>query len=61
MYKDKQKQKEAVRDAVRRHRVLHKGITHYGITGEKQTGGVTYPVILYALTDLVKRVKLEKD
>ena len=47
MYKDKAKQKEAVREAVRKHRQgITKGITQY------------HPILL-ALIDPVKRKKLE--
>ena len=53
-YKDKEKQRQAVKCAVDKHR---KGITTEGITGE----GITqYPAIIYALTDPIKRKKLEK-
>ena len=53
-YKDKEKQRKAVRDAVNKHR---KGITSEGITGQ----GITqYPAIIPALVDPEKRVKLEK-
>ena len=34
MYKDKERQREAVKKAVERHRVLQKGITSEGITGQ---------------------------
>ena len=54
-YKDPEKQKEAVRKAVEKHRVLHQGIRKEGIT----TQGITYPPILYALIDPIKRAKLE--
>ena len=54
-YKDPEKQKEAVRKAVEKHRVLHQGITKEGIT----TQGITYPPILHALIDPIKRKKLE--
>lgn len=55
-YKDKAKQKEAVKKAVLKH---HKGITEKtileGITGE----GITYPPIIHALADPIKKKKLE--
>ena len=44
MYKDKTKQKEAVKKAVRKHR---QGITPKGITEQ----GITYPHIIDKLTD----------
>ena len=52
-YKDKGKQRKAVREAVNKHR---KGITSDGITGQ----GITYPAIIHALADPDKRVRLEK-
>lgn len=56
MYKDKAKQREAVKRAVDKHRGITKGITEEGITGQ----GITrYPAIIYALTDPIKRKKLE--
>ena len=56
-YKDKEAQKEAVKKAVNKHRVLQKGITSEGITGQ----GITkYPAILEAIVDPEKRKKLEK-
>jgi len=56
-YKDADKQRKAVRDAVEKHRGITKGITEEGITGQ----GITkYPAIVYALTDPEKRKKLEK-
>ena len=51
-YKDRVLQKEAVRKAVQKHR----GITQQGIT---ETGITQYHPILYALTDPIKRKKLE--
>lgn len=55
-YKDKEKELEATRERVRRYRNKHKGVTLEGVTGQ----GVTqYPAILYALTDPIKRKKLE--
>ena len=53
-YKDKEKQKAAVKRAVDKHR---KGITSEGIT---EQGITQYPAILLALTDPIKRRKLEK-
>ena len=53
-YKDKEKQKEAVKRAVDKHR---KGITLEGIT---EQGITEYPAIVHALCDPVKRAKLEK-
>ncbi len=56
-YKDKEKQKKAVKRAVDKHRGITKGITSEGITEE----GITqYPAIIHALADPVKRAKLEK-
>ena len=53
-YKDKTKQKEAMRKAVDKHR---QGITSQGITKE----GITeYPAILEALVDPIKRAKLKR-
>lgn len=54
-YKDKEKQKKAVSEAVKRHRGITEGITKQGITGE----GITYPPIVYALSDPIKRKKLK--
>ncbi len=51
-YKDKVLQKEAVLQAVRRHRVLQNNNPTEGITG--------YPAIVYALVDPVKREKLQR-
>lgn len=53
MYKDKGKQREAVKKAVQRHR---EGITQ-GITSEE---GITYPDILDKLTNPFWRDRLEK-
>jgi len=53
MYKDKEKQKEAVKKAVQKHR----GITEEGITSQ---GITSYPDIIDKLTDPVWRGKLEK-
>lgn len=55
-YKSKEAQKEANRKANRKYR--QKGITPEGITEQ----GITqdYPAIILALTDPIKRVKLEK-
>jgi hypothetical protein len=51
-YKDPTKQKEAVLQAVRRHRVLQ---------GEQKDEGITdYPAIVYALIDPIKREKLQR-
>jgi len=56
-YKDRDKQKEAVKKAVDKHRGITKGITSEGITPM----GITdyYPPVVYALLDPVKRKKLE--
>ena len=71
MYKDKDKQREATREAVRRLREAKKGITE-GITPEQgitstvtsegitSEEGITYPDIIDKLTDPVWRGKLEK-
>ena len=56
-YKDKEKQKAAVKRAVDKHRGITKGITSEGIT---EQGITQYPAILKALVDPEKRVKLEK-
>jgi len=57
MYKDKTKQKEAVRKAVRKHR---QGITPEGITTKRSNKqGVTYPHIIDKLTDPAWRAHLE--
>jgi len=56
MYKDKEKQKEATAERVRRYRNKQKGVTSEGVTQQ----GVTYPAILRALVDPIKRQKLEK-
>jgi len=56
-YKDKEKQKKAVKHAVDKHRVLQKGITPEGIT---EKGITQYPAIVLALVDPIKRKKLEK-
>ena len=54
-YKDKEKQKEAVKKAVDKHRGITNGITEQGITPK----GITeYPPLLYALADVKKRAKL---
>lgn len=53
-YKDKEKQRKAVRDAVNKHR---KGITSEGIT---EQGITRYPAIIHALVNPEKRLKLEK-
>ena len=56
-YKDRNKQREAVKEAVAKHR---KGITDEGITDEGITDeGITYPPIVYALVDKEKRAKLQ--
>lgn len=65
MYKDKEKQKEATKDRVRRYRDKQKGVTKEGVTGLGVTSNVrpttdNYPAVLYALTDPIKRKKLEK-
>lgn len=51
-YKDKEKQKEAVLQAVRRNRVLQNNEPTEGIT--------KYPAIVYALIDPIKRDKMQK-
>ena len=51
-YKDKVLQKEAVLQAVRRHRVLQNDKPMEGITD--------YPAIVYALVDPIKREKLQR-
>ena len=57
-YKDKGKAKEAARDRQRKHR---QGVTQEGVTEQGVTLDVTqYPAILLALTDPIKRRKLEK-
>jgi len=55
-YKDKEKQKKAVKLAVQRYRGITEGITEQGITPE----GITYPPIIYALAEPIKREKLER-
>ena len=59
-YKDKVLQREAVKKAVQKHRVLHtnkEGITKQGVTLE----GITeYHPILEYLVDPIKRDKLER-
>ena len=59
-YKDKVLQREAVKKAVQKHRVLHinkEGITKQGVTLE----GITeYHPILEYLIDPIKRDKLER-
>ena len=57
MYKDKEKQREAVKNAVDKHRKgITKGITEEGITSQ----GITYyHPILDDLVDPVRRKKLE--
>ena len=52
MYKDKEKQREAVKKAVQKHR----GITSEGITEQ----GITHPDIIDKLTDPRWRTHLEK-
>jgi len=58
MYKDKEKQQAATREAVRRHREkgITEGITKQGITSE----GITCPDIIDKLTDPFWRGRLEK-
>ena len=53
MYKDKEKEREATRERMKRYR--QKGVTK-GVTPE----GVTYPDILDKLTDPVWRGRLER-
>lgn len=70
MYKDKDKQREATKDRVRRYRDKQKGVTMpEGVTswkeredrvGEDGWGGVTCPDIIDKLTDPIWRGKLEK-
>jgi len=56
VYKDKEKQKEAVKKAVDKHRGITKGITLEGITDK----GITqYHPILDDLIDPIRRKKLE--
>ena len=52
MYKDKEKQKEAVRKAVQKHRGITEGIT--------STGGITHPDIIDKLTDPKWRDRIGK-
>ena len=61
MYKDKEEQKKANREAKQRQRQgMTKGMTSEGMTGQGMTLDVTqYPAILQALTDPTKRRKLE--
>jgi len=55
-YKNKEKQREATVERVRRYRNKQKGVTLEGVTGE----GVTpYHPLMYALVDSVKRKKLQ--
>ena len=55
MYKNKDKQREATRKAVQKHRQgITQGITSEGITGQ----GITYPDIIDKLTDPVWRDRL---
>jgi len=60
MYKDKEKQKEAVRKAVERRRVLQKGITKQGITPEGITSEERIEFIQKELNDpfLIKRIEV---
>ena len=53
-YKDRVLQREAVKKAVQKHRVLQEGRTKQGIT----EGRTEYPAIIKALADPVKRAKL---
>lgn len=57
-YKSSDQAKQASRERMRKYREgVTKGVTLEGVTGE----GVTrYPAIMYALTDPIKRAKLEK-
>ena len=55
-YKDKEKQKQAVKRAVDKHRGITKGITSEGIT---EQGITQYPAIIHALVNPDKRKKLE--
>ncbi len=55
MYKDKEKQKEAVKRAVLKHRGITKGITSEGIT---EQGITPYHSILDDLIDPIRRKKL---
>ena len=56
MYKDKEKQREAARERIRRYRDKQKGVTSEGVTNQ----GVTpYHPILDDLVDPVRRKKLE--
>ncbi len=55
MYKDKEKQKEANRLAKQRQRGMTRGMTSGDVTAN-----MSYPSIIYALTDPIKRQKLEK-
>ena len=59
MYKDKEKQREAIRKAVQKHRqgITTEGITSEGITGQGITG---YPDIIDKLTDPIWRAHLIK-
>jgi hypothetical protein len=63
MYKDKEKQREATRERVRRYREAHQaeGVTptptSKGVTAKI---GVTYPGIIDILTDRKQRTGLEK-
>jgi len=57
MYKDKEKEREAARERMKRYRQkgVTKGVTSEGVTGQ----GVTYPDIIDKLTDSFWRPKLE--
>jgi len=62
-YKDLEKKQEATRERVRRYREKAKalqnkveGVTLEGVT---EQGVTSYPAIIYALTDPIKRKKLE--
>jgi len=61
MYKDKAKQRAAVKKAVDRHRVLQKGITSQSITPKGITESATYVrPIIRAIADPIKRAKLRQ-
>jgi hypothetical protein len=58
MYKDKEKQKEANKEASRRYR---QGMTQEGMTETPKCEGMTeYPGIIYVLTDRKQRSTLGK-
>ena len=56
MYKDKEKQKEAAKERIRRYRERQKGVTLEGVT---EQGVTQYHPILDDLVDPIRRKKLE--